>query len=627
MQVLSVILLTATLGADGLLPLDGRWQYPHHLTFRPGDRQLCQVNPPRMSWPYVPNVLTDRKSPPVWDFTLQLSRSGDFSKPNFEVTTPYNFYNALPVLDGNSWYWRVGYGVGTDREQWSPARAFEIAEDAVTWDRTCILNAAHDLAGRPHPRLGPSDGDWTALRQRLETDQRTKAWLESLVRSAERATRQPWWEEFPRSDRKGESPYDEAGFAKIAHELAAAAFVYRLTGDEQFLKAGELARALAQFEKGGLASPEYHGAPRKWPTQITEYLALCYDLLHDKLTAEHRKIILDSIDWRLRATYFEKYSWRSGDTMARNGSAVFCQSHPFENFMWSLPGVLLTAGDLEVSDELTPLCLNYLTGVTSAHGPDEAWNEGLAYGSWKGQTMLGASLYTTLLLPELKLDKNPYYRRLGQWYRHLLPLGIQRLSFGDYAADPQRHVSTHQGVFRCLSWLTGDGTFVHRTHVITEQRGHRASQRPWLDLMCADVLDWPDPDENEPTSAVVPEAGWVMESTGRPSDGPGYEDAIGMIFQCRPRGGFSHSYRAENDFVWYAFGQALSAGGGGTAYPAPLSRHSISHNVVLIDGVGQQWDPWRPKRPFVGRLLAYQRKPDYVHLSLIHISEPTRPTT
>ena len=71
-------------------------------------------------------------------------------------------------------------------------------------------------------------------------------------------------------------------------------------------------------------------------------------------------------------------------------------------------GVLLTAGDLEVSDELTPLCLNYLTGVTSAHGPDEAWNEGLAYGSWKGQTMLGASMYTMLLLPELKLDKNPY---------------------------------------------------------------------------------------------------------------------------------------------------------------------------------------------------------------------------
>ena len=224
----------------------------------------------------------------------------------------------------------------------------------------------------------------------------TKAWLASLVQSVEKTTRRPWWKEFPQSDRKGESPYDEADFAKIGQQLAAAAFVYRLTGDERLSKARDLAVALARFEKGGLSSPEYHGAPRKWPTQISEYLALCYDLFHEDLTLEQRKVILGSIDWRLRATYLEKYSWRSGDTAARSGPSVFCQSHPFENFMWSLPAVLLTAGDLEVSDELTPMCLNYLTGVTSAHGPDEAWNEGLAYGSWKGETMLHASLYTTL---------------------------------------------------------------------------------------------------------------------------------------------------------------------------------------------------------------------------------------
>jgi hypothetical protein len=54
MCVPSAILVEAVLSADGMLPLDGRWQYPHHLTFRPGDSQLCQMNPPRMSWPYLP---------------------------------------------------------------------------------------------------------------------------------------------------------------------------------------------------------------------------------------------------------------------------------------------------------------------------------------------------------------------------------------------------------------------------------------------------------------------------------------------------------------------------------------------------------------------------------------------
>ena len=86
-----------------------------------------------------------------------------------------------------------------------------------------------------------------------------------------------------------------------------------------------------------------------------------------------------------------------------------------------------------------------------------------------------------------------------------------------------------------------------------------------------------------------------------------------MIFQCRPRGGFSHSFRAENGFVWHAYGQTLSAGGGGTAYPDPHSRHSISHNVVLVDGVGQEWTPRTPAYPFAGRLLAYRKEKDFTY--------------
>ena len=171
MHVLSAALLATVLGADGLLPLDGRWQYPHYLTFRPGDGQVCQVNPPRMSWPYVPGVLTDRKSPPLWEFTLQLSRSADFTKPELEITTPYNFYNALPVLGDGKWLWRVGYGVGTDQEQWSPARSFEIGPDTAPWDRTMISDAAATLAAQSHPRFGPPEGRLDAPARAIRGEQ------------------------------------------------------------------------------------------------------------------------------------------------------------------------------------------------------------------------------------------------------------------------------------------------------------------------------------------------------------------------------------------------------------------------------------------------------------------------
>lgn len=607
--VLSVVLAAG----DGFLPVDGRWQYPHYLTFRPGDAQVCRVNPPRMSWPYLSNVLPHGESVPVTEFTLQLASKPDFAKPDHEFHTPYNFCNALPVLDSPIWHWRVGYSVGTPEEQWSAIRSFQFAPEPVAWDRRFIDRATEKLAGMGHPRLASADGDWRAWRSAIEQDELTGAWWKSLLRQAEGATRRPWWREFPKTDRRGESSYDEAKWASIGRDIAVASFAYRTTGDERFARAKELALALARLPKGGLASPEYHGASRKWPTQLTEYLALCYDWWYPDLTDAERKTLLSSIDWRLRATFLEKHSWRNGDRIARSGPAMFCQSHPYENFVWSLPGVLLTAGDLEVSDELVPLCLNYLTGVTSAHGPDEGWNEGLSYGNWKGQSMLQASIYTALLLPELELGNNPCYDRLGQWYRHLLPLGIKRLSFGDYAANPESTRSVQSTNFRFLAWLTGDSTFAHRWRVLAGETGLKHSARPWLDLFCAGRLEMPEPAEDEPTSAVFPEAGWVMESTAAPSNRQAFEAAAGMIFKCRSRGGYSHSYRAENDFVWYALGQTLSASGGGTAYPDPHSRHSLSHNVVLVDGVGQEWNAAQPKFPFVGRLLAYRKTPNFTH--------------
>ncbi len=597
----------------GLLPFDTRWAYPHYLTFRPGNGQACAVNPPRLSWAYTPHVLGGRGAPDARTFVLQLSRDGDFADPDISVRTPYNFYNALPVLERGTWHWRVGYEPQEEggRTQWSAVRAFTVGADAVAWDRTLIRRAAAILAAKKHPRFGPADGDWTAWRRRLAASEPTAAWLDHLLRRAGRATRRPWWNDFPSSDRPGKTKYDERDFTGIGFEIAAAAVAHRLTGKVKYTRAKDLAVALARFPKGGLSSPEYHGPATKWPTQITEYLALAYDLFHDGLSEADRKTLLDSIAWRLRATYLEKASWRRGDRISRSGVGVFAQSHPYENFMWSLPAVLLTAGDLPVADRLVPLCLHYLTGVTAAHGPDEGWNEGLCYGAWKANTMLQAAAYTAVLLPDLDLGRSPYFRRLGTWHAHLLPFGIDRLAFGDYAATPDRALVPQRNLFRYLARLTGDGRFETRERALTAMTSAGPAHRPWLDLALASRFPAPQPQTERPV-AVFGEAGWVMAGTHPPSDRDGFGDAVGMIFKCRPRGGHSHSFRAENDFVWYALGQTLTAGGGGTAYPDPHSRHSMSHNVVLIDGRGQEWDRWEPRYPYCGRLLAFRRGDGWV---------------
>ena len=200
----ALTLAAASLPAqEGLIDYDPRWLHPHHLTFRPGDDQECRINPPRMSWPYVPHVLTGRGSVPRHDFRLQLSRTGHFADPDFEIDTEYNFYNALPALDDARWFWRVGYGVGTDDEQWSAARSFRFAPDAVQWDRTIIRKAADLLGDVPHPRFGPPGGDWKAWREKLEGDSRTREWLDTVLRTARRIPRRGWWKDFPKTDRAG----------------------------------------------------------------------------------------------------------------------------------------------------------------------------------------------------------------------------------------------------------------------------------------------------------------------------------------------------------------------------------------------------------------------------------------
>ena len=594
--------------ADGLLPYDSRWQYPHYLSWRPGDG-AADVDPPRFSWPYVPDVIGDN-SPPPTTFRLQIAVDDSFAKPTVDVTSPYNFYNALKPLGPGHWFWRVQYQPRGGDAAWGEVRQFVVQPGTPTWDRSPILDAGQRLAARPHPRLAPERGDWAAWKSKLEADPRGAEWLVQTLDRAAKLPHQAWWKEFPTTDRKDESALNDQQFAKVANDLATAALAYRLTGDQTYLRAGELATALASFPKGGLSSPEYHGAPRKWPSQIAAALALVHDWLYNELTTEQRAAILGSVAWRLDATYLDKASWGHDGGVAPQGAAMFCQSHPYENFMWNLPAVLLCAGDLPVADELVPLVLNYLTGVTSAHGPEEGWNEGLSYGNWKGNTMLEATMAAQLLLPDLQLGRNPMLTRLGRWYAHLHPLGVTRLAFGDYARDPEGKRVVERDNQRYLAWLNGDGRCRTRAEALAGEVKDAVSGRPWLELFAVTQMTLPEP-APEVGNALFAEAGWVMVDTAPPSGRAAFADSVGMIFKARPRGGFSHSYRAEGDFVWHAYGQTLSAGGGNTAYPDPHARNSLSHNVILIDGVGQEWNPKAPTAPLCARLVSYREGDGY----------------
>jgi len=252
MHCLIAVLLLVTIVAvshGAMMPFDIRWDHPQYVTFRPGNGQASDVNPPRFSWPYAPHVLIGPEGVPVQEFCLQLSKTGDFTKPDLEFRTPYNFLNALPALDDAKWHWRVGYLMGTRQEQWSAVRSFTIAPDTVEWDRTVINDAAGMLAAKPHPRLGPPGGDWRKWRRSLSSDDQQR-WLDTLMREADKTAKEPWWTDFPKSDRKGENPYTDLEWAEMGRKIAVVTFACKLTGDPAYARAKDLALALASFPKG-----------------------------------------------------------------------------------------------------------------------------------------------------------------------------------------------------------------------------------------------------------------------------------------------------------------------------------------------------------------------------------------
>jgi len=73
----------------------------------------------------------------------------------------------------------------------------------------------------------------------------------------------------------------------------------------------------------------------------------------------------------------------------------------------------------------------------------------------------------------------------------------------------------------------------------------------------------------------------------------------------------SHSFKSENAFDLFAYGEMLSVGGATNG--KRLQKGTTSHNSILIDGRGQQYSIEHPQHPFAGRVIAYAQRDGVVY--------------
>ncbi len=88
-----------------------------------------------------------------------------------------------------------------------------------------------------------------------------------------------------------------------------------------------------------------------------------------------------------------------------------------------------------------------------------------------------------------------------------------------------------------------------------------------------------------------------------------------MIFQCRPRGGYGHSFNSDTSFQLHAYGQMLNHGGGSSANQDAFAYHTMSHNTIMVDGLGQAQSRKGMKHPTYGRIVGFERGDGYVYFS------------
>ncbi|MFO8078783.1 MAG: DUF4962 domain-containing protein [Armatimonadota bacterium] len=370
------------IGEESIVPINPRSEWSRYVNWRPADGDTVTLNPPRMTWFYNADAPEDFGDT-MHMFTLQIAENPQFDDPAVDVVTPFNFYNTLPALDPRqTWHWRVGYDVGTEREQWSDVRSFEIASDATTWDRSALEDPGLEEAGHPRVLLNPAMID--EIRALAATHEGSAAAFEAMRQAADSVLEKPWWDDFPETDRADEP---EQAFYRIAHDLAMVAFVWRITEDDRYSGVIDRAVTWASYPAGGRASPEGLGGDgNEDATQGNEFLALLFDWLYEDMTDEQRAVMINSLEWRVDHI-MNSFSWRgqrSSGPMLRMTFRSDAETATWEAEDLQLSGgarvlddedasgdriVELASEDAEIALETTLDASPYVITV-AGHGPD-----------------------------------------------------------------------------------------------------------------------------------------------------------------------------------------------------------------------------------------------------------------
>jgi len=375
---------------------------------------------------------------------------------------------------------------------------------------------------------------------------------------------------------------NDKGFAIREYPMIQA-MAWRLTGERKHLDnaRGILLQAAKWDANGGLSVWESDHAAQA----ILHSMAVCYNLLHDDLSAEERAILTKAI----RARAADMYDFQNPFVLKELSGGLM--NNPDNNHAWfctsglGIAGLSLLAEAPEAEAWLALAAQLYYGVYLPRGGKDGSWHEGIDYWSY--------TLYFVLqFMDALKtgagvdLYRDPWLQSTAIFKIYTHPPEGGYVPFGNSKNRPPN--SFVKLIAMCFASEYSDPVAWAYVDAIFEPIG-----RGFL----YDALLWSDRggvkasrDMNVPFAVNFKDTGWVVSNNNV------FDATHRMLFafRCGPViGNGAHTHADQNSFIVDAGGDSLLCDSGyydwyGSPHHLGYTVTTQAHNTILIDATGQR---------------------------------------
>lgn len=351
---------------------------------------------------------------------------------------------------------------------------------------------------------------------------------------------------------------------ELTHWMETLGFAYQVTGEQPFAEKGsQLLTATAT------AFP----VTQEWMAKgfaggrgdVMRGLALGYDLLHDALDPEQRRLVRAVADG-----YVQQFLTEAGDP-----GTWWYGVHNFNGVCGGAAGLLCLALRHEAAATYGPrldACVDVLTRwLDTSFDAEGAYSEGVGYSQYG---LSNALLFARALKRAGGVDllAHPRLRQLPRFYAaSLLP--------GEPAMDARNDSSYVTAGLECLVLAEQNGDGLARW--LYDLRGGPLA--PWHVLLATATAPRPPPEAGLPLARHFTGRGLAVWRTGWDRDDWVFSIEAGQYYPV------THNQADKGHFTLYGGGYRWAVDPGyGNDRQAALSRcHTLAHNAVLLDGQGQ----------------------------------------